>query len=93
MLSQITCEDWLIQLVGKTFEVVAYQPHWIHDGRKGWEDFARLDQRRLYSIAQHVDLNWGDGNVQSAGWGGGTGWGTGGGWPDEAENLLGGDDD
>jgi len=74
--------------VGKTFEVVAYQPHWIHNGRKGWEDFARLDQRRSYSIAQHVDLNWGDGNVQSAGWGG-TGWGTGGGWPDDdAENLL-----
>jgi len=29
------CKDRLIQLVGKTFEVVAYQPHWIHDGRKG----------------------------------------------------------
>jgi len=80
--------------VGKTFEVVAYQPHWIHDGKKGWEDFARLDQQRSYSIAQHVDLNWGDGNVQSVGWGGGTGWGTGGGWLDEeAENQLGGDDD
>jgi len=76
------------------FEVVAYQPHWIHDGRKGWEDFARLDQRRSYSIAQRMDLNWGDGNVQSAGWGGGTGWGTGGGWPDEeAENMLGDDND
>jgi len=80
--------------VGKTFKVVAYQPHWIHDRRKGWEDFARLDQRRSYSIAQHVDLNWGDGNMQSAGWRGGTGWETGGGWPnEEAENLLGGEDD
>jgi len=73
--------------------VVAYQPHWIHDRRKGWEDFAWLDQRRSYSIAQRVDLNWGDGNVQSVGWGGGTGLGTGGGWPDEeAENLLDGDE-
>jgi len=53
--------------VGKSFEVVAYQPHWIHDGKKGWEDFGRLDQRRSYSIAQRVDMNWG----------------TGGGWPDE----------
>ena len=78
--------------MGKTFEVVAYQPHWIHDGRKGWEDFAWLDQRRSYSIAQRVDLNWGDGNVQ-LGWGGGTNWGTGGGWPDEeAENLVDGED-
>ena len=34
------CEDWLNELVGKTFEVVAYQPHWIHDRKKGWEDFA-----------------------------------------------------
>jgi len=47
-----------------------------------------------YSIAQHVDENWGDKNVQTVGWRGGTGWGTGGGWPDEeAENLLGGNDD
>jgi len=41
-----------------------------------------------------MDLNWGDGNVQSAGWGGGTGWETGGGWPDEeGENQLVSDDD
>jgi len=81
-----------MELVGKTFEVVAYQPHWIHNGKKGWEDFAQLDQQRSYSITQCVDLNWGDGNVQSPGWGGGTGWGTGGGWPDkENKNLLGGD--
>jgi len=81
-------------LLGKTFEVVAYQPHRIHDGKKGWEDFARLDQRRSYSIAQRMDLNWGDRNVQLVGWGGGTRWETGGGWPDEEnENLLGGEDD
>jgi len=82
------------KLVGKLFEVVAYQPHWIQDGKKGWEDFTWLDQRGSYSIAQCVDLNWGDGNVQSVGWEGGTGWGMGGGWPDEEnENLLGGDED
>ena len=77
--------------MGQAFEVVAYQPHWIHDGKKGWEDFARLDQRRSFSIAQRVDMDWGDGNVQ-AGWGGGTGWGTGGGWPDEDAENNGGDD-
>ena len=46
--------------MGKTFEVVAYQPHWIHDGKKGWEDFSRLDQRRSYSLAWRVEMNWGD---------------------------------
>ena len=76
------------------FEVVAYQPHWIHDRKKGWEDFARLDQQWSYSIVQHVDLNWEDGNVQLAGCGEGTGWSTGGGWPEEEnKNLLGGNDD
>ena len=49
--------NWLMELVGKTFEVVAYQPHWIHNGRKGWEDFTQLDQRRSYSIVQCMDLN------------------------------------
>jgi len=40
-----------------------------------------------------MDLNWGDGNVQLAGWGGGTSWGMGGEWPDkENENLLDGGD-
>jgi len=67
------------------FEVVAYQPHWIHDGKKGWEDFAWLDERRSYRIAQQMDMNWGDRETQS-GWNSGTGWGTGGGWQDEDNN-------
>jgi len=72
--------------VGKVFEVVGYQPHWIHDGRKGWEDFARLDQRQFYSIAQQIDMNWGDGTAER-GWGtDGDNWETGGGWPEENEN-------
>ena len=70
---------------GKTFKVVAYQPHWIHNGKKSWEEFRRLDQRQTYSIAQRVDMNWGDG-VMQAGWGGGTSWGTG-------EEDVNGDDD
>ena len=45
----------------KTFEVVAYQPHWVHGGKKGWEDFGRLEQRQLNSIVQNQGLDWGDG--------------------------------
>jgi len=62
---QIACNDQLIQLVEKIFEMVSYQLHWIHNGRMGWEDFARLDQRQSYSIVQRMDMNWGDGVMQA----------------------------
>jgi len=89
---QITCDNRLIELVGKTFEVVAYQPHWIHDRKKSWEDFMRLDQRQSYSIVQQVNMNWGDGKIQS-GWNAGTGWGTGEGWLDKDNNGGDGNND
>ena len=64
------------------------------EGRDGRTSLGWTSEGHTYSIAQRVDLNWGDGNVQLAGWGGGTRWGTGGGWLDEeAENLLDGGKD
>jgi len=71
--------------VGKVFEVVGYQPYWIHDGKKGRENFTRLDQRWSYSIAQRIDMNWGNGSAKR-GWGNdGDNWETGGGWSEENE--------
>ena len=65
--------------------MVGYQPHWIHGRKKGWEDFARLDQWWSYSIAQQIDMNWGD-RVMQRGWeNNGDNWETGGGWPEENE--------
>ena len=83
MLSQITLQQSAESPSGETFEVVAYQPHWIHDGKKGWEDITRLDQRRSYSLALCIEINWED---EQTGWTSGTGWGMGGGWLDEEVN-------
>ena len=64
---------------------MAYQPHWIHDGKKGWEEMMRLEQWLVHSIVQHEGMNWGDG-MTLQGWDGGTSWEIGGGWPDETED-------
>ena len=52
----------------------------------------RLDQRQSYSIVQQVNMNWGDGKIQS-GWNAGTGWGTGEGWLDKDNNGGDGNND